>query len=67
MPWRNAGTYWIADGLGGAGAKIQDFAPQTDGAVKQPTEPDKVLQNLEVIHKECDSVKIPGKKVLLLS
>jgi len=67
MPWHNAGTYWIANGLGGAGAKIQGFAPQTDGAVKRPAEPDKILQNLEVIHKECDSVKLSGKKILLLS
>lgn len=49
------------------GAKIQGFAPHTDGAVKQPAEPDKVLQNLEVIHKECDSVKVSGKRILLLS
>ena len=34
-----------------------------EGAVNQPAELDKVLQNLQVIHKECNIVQSPGRKI----
>ena len=54
--WASAATFRGSDKRGGAnGARIR-LAPQKDWEVNQPAELAKVLQKLEAIQKDCNSV-----------
>jgi catalase-peroxidase len=60
--WASASTFRGSDKRGGAnGARIR-LAPQKDWEVNQPAELAKVLQKLEVIQKEFNSVQTNGSK-----
>jgi catalase-peroxidase len=63
--WASASTFRGSDKRGGAnGARIR-LAPQKDWEVNQPDQLQVVLQNLEGIQKEFNSVQSGGKKVSL--
>jgi catalase-peroxidase len=63
--WASASTFRGSDKRGGAnGARIR-LAPQKDWEVNQPAQLKKVLQTLEGIQKEFNSVQSGGKKVSL--
>jgi catalase-peroxidase len=63
--WASASTFRGSDKRGGAnGARIR-LAPQKDWAVNQPEQLAKVLQVLEAIKSEFDSVQAGGKKISL--
>ena len=63
--WASASTFRGSDKRGGAnGARIR-LAPQKDWAVNQPVELAKVVQKLEAIQKDFNSVRAGGKKVSL--
>ena len=63
--WASASTFRGSDMRGGAnGARIR-LAPQKDWEVNQPTQLKTVLQTLEGIQKEFNSVQSGGKKVSL--
>ncbi len=63
--WASASTFRGSDMRGGAnGARIR-LAPQKDWEVNEPAELAKVLQTLEGIQKEFNSVQSGGKKVSL--
>jgi len=63
--WASASTYRGSDMRGGAnGARIR-LAPQKDWEVNQPKQLAKVLDKLEAIRKEFNSVQSGGKKVSL--
>jgi catalase-peroxidase len=63
--WASAATFRGSDKRGGAnGARIR-LAPQKDWEVNQPAELRKVLQRLELIQKDFNSVQSGGKKVSL--
>ncbi len=63
--WASASTFRGSDRRGGAnGARIR-LAPQKDWEVNQPAELEKVLQTLEEIRKEFNSVQSGGKMVSL--
>jgi catalase-peroxidase len=63
--WASASTFRGSDKRGGAnGARIR-LAPQTDWDVNQPAQLNTVLQTLEGIQKEFNSVQSGGKRVSL--
>ena len=63
--WASASTFRGSDMRGGVnGARIR-LAPQKDWEVNQPTQLKTVLQTLEGIQKEFNSVQSGGKKVSL--
>jgi catalase-peroxidase len=63
--WASASTFRGSDKRGGAnGARIR-LAPQKDWEVNQPTQLKKLLQTLEGIKKEFNSVQSGGKRVSL--
>jgi len=63
--WASAATFRGSDMRGGAnGARIR-LAPQKDWEVNQPAELAKVLQKLEVIHKDFNGAQSGAKKVSL--
>src|SRR3984957_5857810 len=63
--WASAATFRGSDKRGGAnGARVR-LAPQKDWEVNQPAELSKVLQALEVIHKDFNRAQSGGKKVSL--
>ena len=63
--WASASTFRGSDNRGGAnGARIR-LAPQKDWEVNNPTELAKVLQTLEKIQEDFNSVQTGGKKVSL--
>jgi catalase-peroxidase len=63
--WASASTFRGSDKRGGAnGARIR-LAPQKEWAVNQPAELKRVLDTLEKIQKEFNSVQSGGKKVSL--
>ncbi len=63
--WASAATFRGSDKRGGAnGARIR-LAPQKDWEVNQPAELARVLQTLEKIQKDFNSVQSSGKKVSL--
>ena len=63
--WASASTFRGSDRRGGAnGARIR-FAPQKDWEVNEPAQLGKVLQVLEGIRKEFNSVQSGGKMVSL--
>ncbi len=63
--WASASTFRGSDKRGGAnGARIR-LAPQKDWEVNQPAELAKVLQKLEAIQKDCNSVLSGGKRISL--
>ena len=63
--WASAATFRGSDKRGGAnGARIR-LAPQKDWEVNQPAELAKVLQALEAIQKDFNSIQSGGKKVSL--
>ncbi|AKB78690.1 Catalase [Methanosarcina horonobensis HB-1 = JCM 15518] len=63
--WASASTFRGSDKRGGAnGARIR-LAPQKDWEVNQPSELVKVLNTLEGIQSEFDSMASDGKKVSL--
>jgi catalase-peroxidase len=63
--WASASTFRGSDKRGGAnGARIR-LAPQKDWEVNQPAQLKKVLQTLEGIQKEFNSVQSGGKRVSL--
>jgi len=63
--WASAATFRGSDKRGGAnGARIR-LAPQKDWEVNQPTQLKTVLQTLEKIQKEFNSIQSDGKKVSL--
>lgn len=63
--WASASTFRGSDKRGGAnGARIR-LAPQKDWEVNQPTQLKTVLQTLEGIQKEFNSVQSGGKSVSL--
>jgi catalase-peroxidase len=63
--WASAATFRGSDKRGGAnGARIR-LAPQKDWEVNQPAVLAKVLQKLEAIQKDFNSVQSGGKKVSL--
>jgi catalase-peroxidase len=63
--WASASTFRGSDKRGGAnGARIR-LAPQKDWEVNQPAQLKKVLQVLEKIQKEFNSVQTGGKMVSL--
>ena len=63
--WASAATFRGSDKRGGAnGARIR-LAPQKNWEVNQPAELAKVLQKLEAIQKDFNSVQSGGKKVSL--
>jgi catalase-peroxidase len=60
--WASASTFRGSDKRGGAnGARIR-LAPQKDWEVNQPAELAKVLQKLEAIQKEFNSIQTNGSK-----
>nr|WP_269851957.1 peroxidase family protein [Methanosarcina horonobensis] len=62
--WASASTFRGSDKRGGAnGARIR-LAPQKDWEVNQPSELVKVLNTLEGIQSEFDSMASDGKKGL---
>ena len=63
--WASAATFRGSDKRGGAnGARIR-LAPQKDWDVNQPAELAKVLQTLEAVQKDFNSVQSGGKKISL--
>ena len=63
--WASASTFRGSDKRGGAnGARIR-LAPQKDWAVNNPSQLAIVLEKLEAIQKEFNSVQTTGKKVSL--
>ncbi len=63
--WASASTFRGSDKRGGAnGARIR-LAPQKDWEVNQPAELAKVLQKLEAIRKEFNSIQSGGKQISL--
>ena len=63
--WASASTFRGSDKRGGAnGARIR-LAPQKDWAVNNPAQLSKVLEKLEAIQTEFNSVQTNGKKVSL--
>jgi len=63
--WASASTFRGSDKRGGAnGARIR-LAPQKDWAVNNPIQLSKVLNTLEGIQKEFNTVQTGGKKVAL--
>jgi catalase-peroxidase len=63
--WASASTFRNSDKRGGAnGARIR-LAPQKDWAVNQPHRLQKVLETLEKIQNEFNSMQSDGKKVSL--
>src|ERR1700757_3484006 len=63
--WASVSTFRGSDKRGGAnGARIR-LAPQKDWDVNQPAQLAKVLQTLEVIHKEFNASQRGGKQVSL--
>ncbi len=63
--WASAATFRGSDKRGGAnGARIR-LAPQKNWEVNQPADLAKVLQKLEAIQKDFNSVRSRGKKVSL--
>jgi catalase-peroxidase len=65
VAWASASTFRGSDKRGGAnGARIR-LAPQKDWAVNNPAQLTKVLEKLEAIQIEFNSVQSNGKKVSL--
>jgi catalase-peroxidase len=63
--WASAATFRGSDKRGGAnGARIR-LAPQRDWEANQPVELARVLQRLELIHKEFNSAQSGGKSASL--
>ncbi len=63
--WASASTFRGSDKRGGAnGARIR-LAPQKDWEVNQPAQLAKVLQKLEAIQKDFNSLQSDGKKLSL--
>jgi catalase-peroxidase len=65
IAWASASTFRVSDKRGGAnGARIR-LAPQKDWEVNHPVQLRKILQTLEKIQKEFNSVQTGGKMVSL--
>jgi len=63
--WASASTFRGSDKRGGANGSRIRLAPQKDWAVNNPTQLATVLEKLEAIQNEFNSVQANGKKVSL--